>query len=74
MYGTSALRTIVGNPRFFGLGPGTLSPFRETCVATLQRITVGLRKSWPRLEAMKPFLEYGWQPQVMAVAGRSKVD
>jgi tetratricopeptide (TPR) repeat protein len=23
-------------------------------------------------EAMKPFLEYGWQPQVMAVAGRNK--
>jgi choline-sulfatase len=23
-------------------------------------------------EAMKPFLEYGWQPQVMAVAGRYK--
>ena len=23
-------------------------------------------------EAMKPFLEYGWQPQVMAIAGRSK--
>jgi tetratricopeptide (TPR) repeat protein len=23
-------------------------------------------------EAMKPFLEYGWQPQVMAVAGRTK--
>jgi len=23
-------------------------------------------------EAMKPFLEYGWQPQVMAVAGRFK--
>lgn len=23
-------------------------------------------------EAMKPFLAYGWQPQVMAVAGRSK--
>ena len=23
-------------------------------------------------EAMKPFLEYGWQPQVMAVAGRIK--
>ena len=23
-------------------------------------------------EAMKPFLEYGWQPQVMAVAGRDK--
>ncbi len=23
-------------------------------------------------EAMKPFLEYGWQPQVMAVAGRHK--
>jgi choline-sulfatase len=24
-------------------------------------------------EAMKPFLEYGWQPQVMAVEGRQKV-
>lgn len=23
-------------------------------------------------EAMKPFLEYGWQPQVMAIAGREK--
>ena len=23
-------------------------------------------------EAMKPFLEYGWQPQVMAVSGRHK--
>jgi arylsulfatase A-like enzyme/Tfp pilus assembly protein PilF len=23
-------------------------------------------------EAMKPFLEYGWQPQIMAVAGRTK--
>jgi arylsulfatase A-like enzyme/Tfp pilus assembly protein PilF len=23
-------------------------------------------------EAMKPFLEYGWQPQVMAIAGRTK--
>jgi arylsulfatase A-like enzyme/Tfp pilus assembly protein PilF len=24
-------------------------------------------------EAMKPFLEYGWQPQIMAVEGRQKV-
>lgn len=24
-------------------------------------------------EAMKPFLEYGWQPQIMAVSGRHKV-
>jgi choline-sulfatase len=23
-------------------------------------------------EAMKPFLEYGWQPQIMAIAGRQK--
>ncbi len=23
-------------------------------------------------EAMKPFLEYGWQPQIMAVQGRQK--
>lgn len=33
-------------------------------VQTAQDVVLG--------EAMKPFLEYGWQPQVMAVGGRSK--
>jgi choline-sulfatase len=35
----------------------------------------GLRRPTPEVvvgEAMKPFLEYGWQPQVMAVEGRRK--
>ncbi len=37
--------------------------------------TNSLRKSAPEVvmgEAMKPFLDYGWQPQVMAVEGKMK--
>jgi arylsulfatase A-like enzyme/Tfp pilus assembly protein PilF len=68
------------------VGPGVTPGHRDTPVST-RRIfhTVldwagiatqnSLRSDSPDValgEAMKPFLEYGWQPQTMAVAGRHK--
>ena len=49
-------------------------PHRRCDWAGLEAPT-SLRGAAPEVvlgEAMKPFLEYGWQPQVMAVAGRHK--
>ncbi len=40
------------------------TPSRSAFGARSTEVVVG--------EAMKPFLEYGWQPQVMAVSGRQK--
>ncbi len=69
------------------VGPGVAPGVTDTPVSTrrvfhtiLDWAGVGeadsLRRVRPEVvfgEAMKPFLEYGWQPQVMAVEGGSKV-
>jgi tetratricopeptide (TPR) repeat protein len=68
------------------LGPGVAPGVVETPVSTRRVFptvldlaglgaTDSLRSPQPEVvlgEAMKPFLEYGWQPQVMAVEGRIK--
>ena len=43
-------------------GPG--SARRTACAAAMPEVVLG--------EGMKPFLEYGWQPQVMAVSGTQR--
>ena len=43
---------------------GPASEPRTACAARMTEVVLG--------EAMKPFLDYGWQPQVMAVEGRHK--
>ncbi len=68
------------------VGPGVEPGLRDTPVS-LRRVfhtildwagldpALSLRGEQPELvigEAMKPFLAYGWQPQVMAVEGRHK--
>ena len=68
------------------IAPGVNAGTNDTPVSTrrifhtildLARIdaTKSLRSTKPEVvaaEAMKPFLDYGWQPQVMAVDGRQK--
>ena len=69
------------------VGPGVQPGVSDTPVSTRQIFFTildwaglgadhSLRPARPEVvlgEAMKPFLEYGWQPQVMAVDGRQKV-
>ena len=55
----SARRVFHTDPRL-----GLRSATRTACAAAEPEIVLG--------EAMKPFLSYGWQPQVMAVEGRTK--
>jgi arylsulfatase A-like enzyme/Tfp pilus assembly protein PilF len=45
-------------------GLGSQDSLRSVAATAAPEVVLG--------EAMKPFLAYGWQPQVMAVAGRSK--
>ena len=68
-------------------GPGVAVDVSDTPVSTRRVFhtvldwaglgsTDSLRGATPELvlgEAMKPFLDYGWQPQVMAVEGRQQV-
>jgi choline-sulfatase len=68
------------------VGPGVAAGVSDTPVSTRRVFhtildwaglgaTDSLRAGGPELvlgEAMKPFLSYGWQPQVMAVEGRTK--
>ncbi|HVE73393.1 MAG TPA: sulfatase-like hydrolase/transferase [Thermoanaerobaculia bacterium] len=67
-------------------GPGVTAGVREEPVTTRRVFhtivdwagidaTHSLRATAPEVimgEAMKPFLDYGWQPQVMAVEGKTK--
>ena len=61
-----------------GVAPGTSdAPISTRRVFHLLLRAAGLEASEEREEvivgeAMKPFLDYGWQPQVMAVEGRTK--
>jgi tetratricopeptide (TPR) repeat protein len=68
------------------VGPGVMPGISDTPVSTRQVFqtimdwaglpaTDSLRAGAPEVvlgEAMKPFLEYGWLPQVMAIEGRTK--
>ncbi|HEX6086903.1 MAG TPA: sulfatase-like hydrolase/transferase [Thermoanaerobaculia bacterium] len=64
-------------------GPGITPGASDTPISTRRVFhlllgAAGLEQSDEREEviageAMKPFLDYGWQPQVMAVEGRTKV-
>lgn len=68
------------------LGPGVTPGVRDAPVSTRRvfhtlldwagvQAPLSLRQAAPEVvvgEAMKPFLEYGWQPQVMTVDGRHK--
>lgn len=62
-----------------GVAPGTSeTPISTRRVFHLLMRAAGLEQTDDREEviageAMKPFLDYGWQPQVMAVEGRTKV-
>ncbi len=68
------------------VGPGLTAGVNDTPVSTRRVFhtlldfaggaePLSLRRAAPEVvmgEAMKPFLEFGWQPQVMAVGGRQK--
>ncbi|HEX9162172.1 MAG TPA: sulfatase-like hydrolase/transferase [Thermoanaerobaculia bacterium] len=67
------------------IAPGVKPGSSDAPIATRQifNLILGLANSEPRTpnsapervvlaEAMKPFLDYGWQPQVMGVEGRQK--
>jgi choline-sulfatase len=80
-HGNLLYQTTMHVPLLF-VGPGFKAGMDATPISTRRIFNTVLE--WARLstpqphepviigEAMKPFLDYGWQPQVMAVAGSQK--
>jgi tetratricopeptide (TPR) repeat protein len=59
------------------IAPGVKAGTSDVPISTRHVFELILRSAFPQEkviagEAMKPFLDYGWQPQVMAIEGRQK--